>query len=283
VGRDSSPAAGVHAGIYYRKFGHSRRGILVPNAAWLANDLQGLVEDRTVVFYDPRGRGNSVPLPDNTPATLEGELEDLDLVRRHCGLDQVTLFGWSYHGGVAAHYAGRHPEVVPRLVLSGPIAPRRVPYSDQAAAALQSRLDMAAVAEFMKSPPADPAEATKVWNAIALRGYFAACGAFARSAPKPSPSENERPRHVAGHVNALMASFGDWDWRPLAAAYAGPVLILHGADDWNPIEGSREWQASFPNARLVAIPNAGHFIWLEQPEAFFAALHQFLGGRPTAS
>jgi pimeloyl-ACP methyl ester carboxylesterase len=76
--------------------------------------------------------------------TLATEMEDPDLVRRRCELDQVVLFGWSYHGGVVANYAGRHPDVVLRMVLSGPIAPRRIPYSEQAAATLQSRLDMTA-------------------------------------------------------------------------------------------------------------------------------------------
>lgn len=129
----------------------------------------------------------------------------------------------------------------------------------------------------MKSPPADPAEASKAWHAIVLRGDFADSGAYARSVPKPCESENERPRNVAQHVNAIMASLGDWDWRPVAASYAGPVLIVHGDDDWNPLDGSREWRRSFPNARLVVVPNAGHFIWLEQPEAFFGALDRFLG------
>ena len=293
MGRESSPAAGVHAWhegnipgpggvpIHFRKLGNGRRGLLIPNAAWLARDLESLagdrLEDRTVVFYDPRGRGNSGPMADKTQATLDGELEDLDLVRCHCELDQVVLFGWSLHGGVVANYAIRHPDVVVRMALCGPLAPRRVPYSEQGAATLQSRLDMTAIGNFMKSPPADPAEASKAWNAIVLRGYFAANGAYARSIPRPRESENERPRNVAGHVNAIMASLGDWDWRAEAAGYGGPVLIVHGDGDWNPLDGSREWQASFPKARLAVVPNAGHFIWLEQPEAFFGMMEPFLG------
>jgi proline iminopeptidase len=82
---------------------------------------------------------------------------------------------------------------------------------------------------------------------------------------------------VNQHLNALMASLGDWDWRAAAGQYAGPVLIVHGQGDFLPLEGSCEWQRSFPNARLVVVPNAGHFIWLEQPETFFGALDQFLG------
>jgi pimeloyl-ACP methyl ester carboxylesterase len=177
--------------IYFRKFGNRRRGVVVPNAAWLARDFEILVRDRTVVVYHPRGRGNSGPLPDKSQVTLDGETEDLDLVRRHCELYQMVLVGWSYHGAVAANYASRHPDAVERLIVSGPMAPS---YSDQAAAALQPRLDMQAIADLMKSPPADPAAASKVWHDVVLRGYFADGGAYARSFPKPRESEKRTDR-----------------------------------------------------------------------------------------
>ena len=41
--------------VYFRKFDDGRRALPIPNAAWLARDLESLVRDRTVVFYDPRG------------------------------------------------------------------------------------------------------------------------------------------------------------------------------------------------------------------------------------
>ena len=75
-----------------------------------------------------------------------------------------------------------------------------------------------------------------------------------------------------------MSSLGDWDLRPAAASYPGSVLIIHGDADWNPIEGSKEWASSFPNARLLIAPSAGHFPWLEQPDIFFRWLNEFLGG-----
>jgi pimeloyl-ACP methyl ester carboxylesterase len=34
-----------------------------------------------------------------------------------------------------------------------------------------------------------------------------------------------------------------------------------------------------PNARLLVIPNSGHFPFLEQPQKFFAAAELFLQGR----
>ena len=175
--------------LYFRRFGEGRRALIVPNAAWLA-DLTGLVQGRTAVFYDPRGRGKSGPVSDKAKITLEAEIEDLDSVVRHFELDQVVLFGWSYHGAVVANYASRHPDAVQRVIQSGPMAPRRIPYSDRANATLQSRLDAAAIAELMKSSPSNPVEACKAWGSILLRAYFFDPAAKARSMASPCDLEN---------------------------------------------------------------------------------------------
>jgi proline iminopeptidase len=186
----------------------------------------------------------------------------------------LCLVGWSYHGAVAANYASLYPERVERLILSGPMAPS---YSGEAARVLQSRLDPQTISDLMQSPPPDPAAAAKAWRAAVMPGYFADGGAYARAFPQPRESDNERMANVSRHLSALTASLSAWDWRSAAARYGGPVRILHGQGDFVPLEGSREWERSFPNARLLVIPNAGHFIWLEQPEPFFGAMEAFLG------
>src|ERR1039458_2071178 len=67
-------------------------------------------------------------------------------------------------------------------------------------------------------------------------------------------------------------------WRPVMP---GPCSSSTEMTTGIPLDGSREWRRSFPNARLAVVPNAGHFIWLEQPEAFFGALEPVPRRRPT--
>jgi pimeloyl-ACP methyl ester carboxylesterase len=193
--------------MYLRKFGKGRRAVVVPNAAWLEADLESLAKNHTMVFYDPRNRGRSEPFS----ATLETEIADLDSVIRYFELEQVVLLGWSYHGAVVAHYASRNPGKVSRVIQCGPLAPRRVPYQNQALATLQSRLDMPAITELMKSPPANPVDSCKAFNSILLRAYFGDPATSARSLATPCESENEWPAKLNVHMNALIASFGDWD------------------------------------------------------------------------
>jgi proline iminopeptidase len=196
-------------------------------------------------------------------------------VVRHFELEQVALFGTSYHGAIVANYASRNPATVLRVIQSGPISPRRVPHNEQATARLQARMTMPEMAQLMKSQ--DPAERSRLWNTIFARAYFFDPAAYASSLARPADFENEKPQNVMPRMNTFMSELGDWDWRPVAAGFSGPVLILHGDADWIPVESSQEWQMSFPNARMFIVPNAGHLAWLEQPEMFFVWLNDFLG------
>ncbi|MCS6930711.1 MAG: alpha/beta fold hydrolase [Acetobacteraceae bacterium] len=56
-----------------------------------------------------------------------------------------------------------------------------------------------------------------------------------------------------------------------------PVLFLGGAEDQGaPVEAMRAMHHATPGSRHVVIPNAGHLANLEQPEAFHAAVVDFL-------
>jgi pimeloyl-ACP methyl ester carboxylesterase len=49
--------------------------------------------------------------------TVESEMDDLDQVRRHFGLDSMAVLGHSWGGVLAMEYASRHPERLTHLIL----------------------------------------------------------------------------------------------------------------------------------------------------------------------
>jgi pimeloyl-ACP methyl ester carboxylesterase len=56
-----------------------------------------------------------------------------------------------------------------------------------------------------------------------------------------------------------------------------PLLLLAG--DRDPLlEHSRECAAAGANVRLEVIPHAGHGLFADNPERYFAALNRFLNG-----
>jgi esterase len=60
--------------------------------------------------------------------------------------------------------------------------------------------------------------------------------------------------------------------------YDGPALFVHGADsDYVPPDAVPSIQALFPQAELVSIPDAGHWVHADQPAALLCALQDWLG------
>jgi pimeloyl-ACP methyl ester carboxylesterase len=56
-----------------------------------------------------------------------------------------------------------------------------------------------------------------------------------------------------------------------------PVTILWGEEDgWIPIERGRELASRIPGATLRSVPDAGHLVQEDEPEAIVAALLVFL-------
>ncbi|KTR85471.1 hydrolase [Microbacterium testaceum] len=68
------------------------------------------------------------------------------------------------------------------------------------------------------------------------------------------------------------------DVRAFAPRIAQPTLLIAAEkDDITPIEAERHLATLFPDARLVEIPDVGHLIHYETPEAAASAIRGFLG------
>ena len=63
-----------------------------------------------------------------------------------------------------------------------------------------------------------------------------------------------------------------------------PVQVLWGEQDqWIPIERGRELASLLPNADFIAVPDSGHLMQEDAPEAIVAAVLTFLGQLEAAS
>jgi pimeloyl-ACP methyl ester carboxylesterase len=78
--------------------------------------------------------------------------------------------------------------------------------------------------------------------------------------------------------NEVLSWLGKTDNRPDLANIDVPALILHGEEDSIfPMSIAEELEAGIPDARLVAIPLAGHTANLEQADVCNEAILGFLG------
>lgn len=76
-----------------------------------------------IVLFDQRGCGRSTPhasdpAVDLSTNTTDHLIADMELLRRHLGVDRWVLAGWSWGTTLALAYAERHPQRVSALVLT---------------------------------------------------------------------------------------------------------------------------------------------------------------------
>ncbi len=111
--------------LYFHRVGSGPKTIIIPNGLYLLDDFKRLAAGRTLVFYDLRNRGRSDALTDDSrlKSGIHHDVEDLEAVRRHFGVDQPDVIGHSYVGIAVALYAMKYPAHAARLVQIGPMQP----------------------------------------------------------------------------------------------------------------------------------------------------------------
>jgi len=284
---------GDGASLYYRTTG-SGPDVLVMihggpgmDSGYLVPDFGPLAEHHRLVFYDQRGAGRSELLPDD-PAlfTMARHVADLEALRRHFGLERMTLVAHSFGPAIAASYAIAHPDRVARMIFLGPVPPRAGELWTRYGKTLDARLTAAQGTEMARQEAAilhgpDPVAACRAYWAIGVlprvdRPALAAkiTGDFC-SAP---PAAIRAGMAVAGpHTTE---SLGDWDLRAGLAGVAAPTLILHGESDAIPMDLVAEWTTALPHAELIKVPGASHFPYVERPDLVWPAIEAFLRAHP---
>jgi proline-specific peptidase len=239
-------------------------------------DFAGLGDSLTLVLFDPRGTGGSDPPADRTGYALSDFVADLEELRGHLGLARLSLLGFSHGGMVAMAYASTHPGRVERLVLASTLA--RVGEAQEAEAAREI--------ERRAGEPwhADAVEALQAEEEMRYESADDLARLLAAMAPMYFTRWDDRARGFVaktsdvGNADALKLFNADVpDLLPELPRITAPTLVVAGADDFicGPAS-AREIVDAVPDARLAVIPDAGHFTYFEQPEAFRAALLPFL-------
>jgi proline iminopeptidase len=236
----------------------------------------GLDDTFELVLLCPRGSLGSDPADDYSLASYVG---DVEVLREHLGVEQLDLLGFSHGGCVAMSYAAAQPAHVRRLLLVDTLAV----WGEEAEAAMQRGVEARSGEPWF----ADAAKAIEEEQA----GEFASAAELIANLQRQIPlyfhrweGNEQAGRELAAdfaeakplhHFNTV--EFPTLDLRDELRAIEAPTLVVVGDDDF--ICGPACADAIFrelANAQLVTIRDSGHPVYLEQPEAFRAALTDFL-------
>jgi pimeloyl-ACP methyl ester carboxylesterase len=225
-----------------------------------------------VVYLDHRGNGRSDARHDPSGWDLDTWADDVVRFCEALDLHHPVVFGNSFGGFVAMHYAARHPEHPSRLVLMSTQARR---FAEDSAARFEAL---------------GGAEARDTYEAMFVRGesseelvarYFALNLPLYNRRPSPfGPRRTWQNTRVLLHFND---GFGTLDLRADLPKVACPTLVLCGADDpMTPVVASEELHALLPEgrSRLEVLEDCGHGTYRDQPDRTEALLRAFLAEPP---
>ena len=274
--------------LYYRAFGRGPDTIVVLHGGpgmtmdYLVPDLAPLRARHTLIAYDQRGSGKSVAPLDSAHISLSNHLADLELLRRRLGISRLTILGHSWGGKLAAIYAARHSNVVARLILLDPGAPRPEPSFGPRLLAWADSAERVQIAQLRQAAHDSPGvpSCRAFWREY-IRGYWAD--------PADSIGLTRMQGDICAYPTAIrdmdavgqftLRSVGAADYSQDVRAVRVPVLIVAGRNSPMPWENAETWAAAFPDARLLVVDRSGHLPHVEQPSLVFDAIETFLKGQ----
>jgi len=220
-----------------------------------------LASDRRVILADMRNHGGS-PWADEM--SYEAMAADLAaVIDRHAGGRAVVL-GHSMGGKAAMALALTAPDSVAGLIVAD-IAPVAYGHSHSGYLAAMQTVDLSAVTRRSDADPMlagaipDPGLRAFILQNLAIEG---GAGAWRLNLAA-----------LAANMEALIG----WPASLAGRVHDGAALFLHGgASDYVAPEHHAAVRAQFPQARIEALPGAGHWLHAEQPGPFLAAVEGWL-------
>jgi proline iminopeptidase len=270
--------------LFFRRLGSGQQQVVIPNGLYLCDDFQPLIARRTFIYYDVRNRGRSGGVSDTSRLQrgIRNDVDDLEAVRQHFGIDRLTVIGHSYMGLMVILYALAHPAHLERVVQVGPMVPKpgtQYPAHLTGADATLREV-FARLAQLQRERGTEDAQefCRKVWSVLRLLYVVDPANAF-RIDWGRCELENER-NFMKYWSESLLPSIQSLRLgREELEKVKTPVLTIHGRRDRSaPYGGGREWAFLLPNARLVTVEDAGHAPWIEAPERVLGSIEAFLGG-----
>ena len=208
-----------------------------------------------VIAFDRRGWGGSQPDPATgpQPGTVAG---DLDALADHLKLDRFDLVGVAGGGFVALDYAAWKPERIGKMIVaatSGQLAEKQMKE-------FSARIEF----EGFRALPPVHREVGPSYRGGNPEGVKRWMEIEEHAQQKGAPNQPLRTPNTYAKLETI----------------ATPTLVLAGdADMVSPPEMMRIWSRHLQHATFDFVPDAGHSIAWEQPDAFNARMLAFLARR----
>ena len=250
--------------LHYRSLGEGQPIILLHGIFGTSDNWQtfgkSLADNGYEVFLiDQRNHGNS---PHSDEFSYPAMAEDIkDFIQEH-QLDNPVVLGHSMGGKAALFFAVAYPNLFKKLIVVD-IAPKAYPARHDAIIEAFSAVDIAKLqsrneAEAQMEPLVPEAGVRQ----FLLKNLKRTDEGFAWKLNLPA---------IRNNLGKVMEGL------PANETTDKPILFVRGEkSDYISDDDEKSIKGQFPNASIITIPKAGHWVHAEQPEALYEAVMGFL-------
>lgn len=219
-------------------------------------------EGRLVIALDLRNHGDSPHGPVSSYAAMA---EDVAETLESLGHRRCRLLGHSMGGKVAMALALTRPALIERVVVAD-IAPRTYEHGNADLIAAMQGLE---ITPGMTRAEASAALAPRIPDAM-IRSFLMLNLRLGAAQP---------PGWRIGLTDIAAAMSVIEGWQDLPGTYDEPALFITGGrSHYVPKDAQPAIRGLFPAARFASLPEAGHWLHVDDPAGFIAAVTPFLDG-----
>lgn len=236
--------------------------------------LNPLTEHAQLVYVDQRGCGYSDE--DNSDNyTLEQNVEDIEALRKHLGLEKIYILGHSYGGMVAMSYGIKYQEHLSGLILVTTSPSYRFLEKAKKYIEENGNDDQKFYAEKLWEGSFQSEEELQHYYEAMAPLYSVATASNdsnEKSQPKPQVKRSYEPLNKG--FGGFMRTF---DLRDDLATITVPTIILAGRHDWiTPVSENEEIHERIPHSEFHILENSSHSVFVDENERTLALISGFL-------
>lgn len=257
------------------------------NAHYYLRSFDSLSTNNNLVYFDAFGRGKSDTAKEVKEYSLQRDIEDLEGLRKAMGFSSINILGHSYGGLVAQGYAIKYPEHVSHLILANTFHSYLMWQENDDNSNHEIKTNYPEVWEdLMKVREQGAVSSDPIHQEIYSRvpyGFLYAYNPenFRRSVKKPYPNSNNTKLYyqMVGKDGDFIVGndIGNFDFRKQLKNLKMPILIYGGRFDRVAVPYMMvKFKEYCPQAEFVMLEKSGHNPQVEEPQALFKLIREFL-------
>ena len=242
--------------------------------AFIAQEIADL--GYKTIIYDQRGTGGSkLDIVNRETITMDLMVQDIEDLRKKLKIDKWIVFGHSFGGILATHYAAKYPKRITKIIFSSS-GGVNMNFRSYLADRINNNLTKAQKDSLNYYQKKLDAGDNSVRTIYKRASFLANAYVYYKG---NAPTVAARLPQIDFKINSLVIQDLDkikFNYLNKFPDFKQPVLIIQGKNDIISVETAEEIKQTFHNSKLVLLDNCGHYGWLDRKDLYMRAIGTFL-------